>query len=150
MVAREAFEQMALAGCLKIQNTSKESPASASQKMIDYVICIEPSSEDSTEIDRAIHPDNVINHTTYFPLRQRPVAVGIDTKCNTRGLGLAELQIGTLVLLVRPYSKSYVNSHTSLHITRRASCHLDLPRPYKERRNIVPGSWEMGTAKLPS
>lgn len=39
-------------------------------------------------------PEGVINHTNYFPLRERPIALSIETKTTGEGWDDAALQIG--------------------------------------------------------
>jgi hypothetical protein len=73
--------------------------------MIDFAIYVspddaglgaDPPARDAIHDLRCTLPCSVINHTDFFPLRNRPVVVGIETKKRDGGDQTeAELQIGT-------------------------------------------------------
>jgi hypothetical protein len=82
--------------------------SSTAGKMVDYVMSVEACNEtpgDSTgtggvlaaieELRRQL-PAGVINHTDFIALRNRPIAVSIETKRRGRGQeAAANLQMGT-------------------------------------------------------
>ncbi|KPM34589.1 hypothetical protein AK830_g11981 [Neonectria ditissima] len=73
-------------------------PLSPSKK-VDFCICFNPSLETSPDICAAIEaargclPGNAINHTGYYPLRKRPIALSIETKMTGQGWDSAALQL---------------------------------------------------------
>lgn len=98
--------QVCLANTVSSSTTAKiipeHVPWRTSGKMIDYVMCIEPNNDgsDPLGIDQAIkalrrsHPYQVVNHTDFLALRERPICVSIETKRRGRGQDGAELQVG--------------------------------------------------------
>ncbi|KAH6867695.1 hypothetical protein B0T10DRAFT_325391 [Thelonectria olida] len=80
---------------------SNETPS----KMVDFSLYISPGADPSpTETKiisdainslRQVLPCGVINHTDFFPLRNRPVVVSIETKKRGGAQQEAEVQIGT-------------------------------------------------------
>ncbi|KAG6990635.1 hypothetical protein FocnCong_v020117 [Fusarium oxysporum f. sp. conglutinans] len=69
-------------------------------KMVDYTFYIDPSADTPAPAHaimqlRKILPCSVINHTDYRPLRDRPMAVTVETKRRHVSLEAAELQTGT-------------------------------------------------------
>ncbi|KAH7176396.1 hypothetical protein EDB81DRAFT_836445 [Dactylonectria macrodidyma] len=89
--------------CCTTANIIKEYlPISCQSKMVDFGIYILPEAEPSSETTEAIQalrqvlPYNVINHTDFFPLRDLPLAVSIESKKRyCTNLEMAELQLGT-------------------------------------------------------
>lgn len=75
-------------------------PACATGKMVDFCLCIMSEVEATAwnSIERASRdlPSQVINHTDEYGLRNRPIAVSIETKRQgEERLADAELQLGT-------------------------------------------------------
>ncbi|KAM0542069.1 hypothetical protein ACHAO7_010134 [Fusarium culmorum] len=69
-------------------------------KMVDYKFYIDPDANAPAPANaitqlRKILPCNVINHTDYCHLRDRPMAVTVETKRRHVSVEAAELQIGT-------------------------------------------------------
>ncbi|KAJ4168312.1 hypothetical protein NW754_013646 [Fusarium falciforme] len=79
----------------------KEYVSTASQpKMVDFCIYMDPTvneaASDAVQILRRMLPAGVINHTDFQPLRDRPIAISIETKSRGRTQPeTAELQLGT-------------------------------------------------------
>ena len=73
--------------------------------MIDFCIYVDPKATNqqigSSSIFQSIEslcrslPAGTINHTDYFALRRRPIAISIETKKRSGQQDAAELQIGT-------------------------------------------------------
>lgn len=82
-------------------------PSDSPAKMVDFSVYVVPDADpSSTKTDtktivdavnslRQVLPCGVINHTDFFPLRNRPVVVSIETKKRGGAQQEAELQIGT-------------------------------------------------------
>ncbi|KAK7430751.1 hypothetical protein QQZ08_002795 [Neonectria magnoliae] len=75
-------------------------PASSPSKKIDFCVYIDPRLDPSPTAQSGIHttrirlPEQVFNHTDYYPLRQRPIALPIETKKTGEGWDGATLQLG--------------------------------------------------------
>ncbi|KAH8657295.1 hypothetical protein BGZ61DRAFT_371520 [Ilyonectria robusta] len=81
-------------------------PPYSPSKKVDFCIYLEPAREPTSDTSQLaatqsliqtarVHlTGNVINHTDYYPLRQRPMALGIETKKTGEGWDSAALQIG--------------------------------------------------------
>ncbi|KAH8747041.1 hypothetical protein F5883DRAFT_694592, partial [Diaporthe sp. PMI_573] len=76
-------------------------PAISPSKKIDFCIYIEPSLDPlASSVEPAIEtlrqslPNNTINHTDYYPLRKRPIALSLETKKTGEGWADATLQMG--------------------------------------------------------
>lgn len=83
-------------------------PFASPSKKVDFCIYIEPTADSSFESSpssfrsaqsaitaaRNQLPCGVINHTTYYPLRERPIALSIETKKTGEGWEGATLQLG--------------------------------------------------------
>lgn len=75
--------------------------------MVDYAIYLEPNKSSpnddiSTPLSRSISSlitefDQSINHTAYYSLRHRPLAISIETKTETRTTEEAKVQLGIWV-----------------------------------------------------
>ncbi|KAF7547120.1 hypothetical protein G7046_g9106 [Stylonectria norvegica] len=75
------------------------------RKMIDFCIYVDPKSSDAdvgsetafqaVETLCRVLPCGTINHTDFFALRNRPIAISIETKRKSGQQESAELQIGT-------------------------------------------------------
>ncbi|KAF5016976.1 hypothetical protein F66182_11174 [Fusarium sp. NRRL 66182] len=79
----------------KIIQEYLQSPTQA--KMIDFCIYLDPK-DNAAEVEEArrILPCGYINHTDFYSLRNRPIALSIETKAaSNTPAGSAELQIGT-------------------------------------------------------
>ncbi|WAO97376.1 Hypothetical protein NCS54_01510100 [Fusarium falciforme] len=77
-------------------------PSSSVSKKVDFCIYIDPAHDDDNppaESQSAVLnsrdqlPDGVINHTDYYPLRDRPIALSIETKRTGEGWDGATLQL---------------------------------------------------------
>ncbi|KAK1973953.1 hypothetical protein LZ30DRAFT_787392 [Colletotrichum cereale] len=70
----------------------------ASRK-VDFCLCIEPDKAAAAAIKTALQDDETlgysINHTDFYPLRTRPIALSIETKVHGEGLATAESQLLT-------------------------------------------------------
>lgn len=83
----------------KIQSAYRRGSGFRSAKMVGFVMYIEPSffgDGDSTAVDttRQLMPDASINHTDFYPLRRRPIALSIKSKTTGNQLLEAEVQVG--------------------------------------------------------
>lgn len=70
------------------------------EKMVDFCLFVEPQNEDLAKlIELWKHPrlDYNINHTDYYPLRQRPVVLGAESK--KPGGGIKEAHVRLLLSL---------------------------------------------------
>ncbi|KAF4460090.1 methyltransferase type 11 [Fusarium albosuccineum] len=72
-------------------------PSATQAKMVDFCIYLDPKSDAiGVEKARSILPCGYINHTDFYTLRDRPIALSIETKAPTStSVASAELQIGT-------------------------------------------------------
>lgn len=67
------------------------------QKIVDFVIFLEPASLAADVIAECIDFDESINHTTHEGLQHRPIAVSIETKTESRPPGEAKEQLGVWI-----------------------------------------------------
>lgn len=101
ILGEERWSQpLGVANCTDAKIIREYLPTSAQAKMIDFCIYAEIKTDDSSlkacSFLRRMLPDNVINHTSYHPLRQRPIVISIETKKpHGASAATAELQIST-------------------------------------------------------
>ena len=96
---RRQNQQVGFAPCTTAKIIREYQPSKAQPNMVDFCFYVMPETDESainaTRRLRSVLPCNVINHTDFPPLRDRPIAVSIETK--RRGgaqLATAELQLG--------------------------------------------------------
>ncbi|KAF5020440.1 hypothetical protein F66182_7519 [Fusarium sp. NRRL 66182] len=68
-------------------------------KMVDFALALEPESSLRTVIERytKLSADGTINQTSYFPLRNRPAPVFIETKTTSGNLETSGVQLGVWI-----------------------------------------------------
>ncbi|KAJ0163515.1 hypothetical protein CTA2_2863 [Colletotrichum tanaceti] len=72
-------------------------PLQSVSKKVDFCVFVDPTDPHDRSVCLAASgrlPYEVINHTRYFALRQRPVALSIETKKTGEGWDAAALQLG--------------------------------------------------------
>ncbi|KPM34474.1 hypothetical protein AK830_g12100 [Neonectria ditissima] len=89
-----------IAPCTTARLIKEYLPTNSQAKTVDFCIYLtaelNDAARDATERLRRVLPCNVINHTEFFPLRDRPIAVSIETKKKGGSQSVtAELQLGT-------------------------------------------------------
>ncbi|KAF4986695.1 hypothetical protein FDECE_15821 [Fusarium decemcellulare] len=99
---RRQDQLVGFACCTTAKIIKEYLPTTSQAKMIDFGIYISLEAENSSEVIDAVEnlrralPCNVINHTDFDCLRNRPLAVSIETKKrNSISPEAAEIQLGT-------------------------------------------------------
>ncbi|EEU33560.1 uncharacterized protein NECHADRAFT_89365 [Fusarium vanettenii 77-13-4] len=105
--------------CSSASIISKYLPPLSLSKKVDFCICIDASSS-SPQIQATIKSlrnrlaDRAINHTGYYALRKRPIAISIETKQPDQGWDRATLQLSV-------WQASHWNFLQELNVMARAT-----------------------------